>query len=120
MCSILDISSRIPCPDLVWRYAFCNNTASTHNGTFANCHCTTYCYIASNECILFNSYTPHTVHTPLLFWVQEMCENGCVLCYCNTFTYSNKVWSYTIKIDIAVYPARPLYIYPPHFTSLHL
>ena len=110
MNSILDISCWIACPNLIWWNVLGYNTAGTNYGPFANGNSIANHNIATNENILFYFNFSKVVHPTFLIWVKKVGQNGCVLCYCHTFFNSYEMWRNTIKINIAVYPARTFYV----------
>ena len=120
MCSILDVSCRVSCPTLIWWYILCNNASCPNYSTFSNCNSIAYYSITTDEHIIFYDNLAQTIHSSLLCRVEEMCKYSGVLCYCNAFAYGYKMWSNTVEIDIAVYPARTFNIYPPILTNLNL
>ena len=117
MHSIFYVSSRITCPNLIWRYIFCDNTTSTNNSSFPNSYRITNNHITSNKSILFYVYLTKSENSSFFIRIKKVSKYSCILSYCNTFLYCYKMWSNTIKIDISINPTRSFNIYPPNLTN---
>ena len=41
---ILDVASRIPSPNLIWRNIFCNDRTTCNDGSLSDCYSRKNCY----------------------------------------------------------------------------
>lgn len=120
---ILDVASRIPSPNLIWRNIFCNDSSCSNDSPPPNCNRIAYNCIHSDKDIVFDSNISYAKMYAGLISIQIMGKNFHTGGDSDIVSYRNILRSDSIYFDITI-DKNPggdcVNFTPAHFRKTHL
>ena len=99
---ILDVASRIPSPNLIWRNIFCNDSSCSNDSPPPNCNRIAYNCIHSDKDIVFDSNISYAKMYAGLISIQIMGKNFHTGGDSDIVSYRNILRSDSIYFDITI------------------